>query len=155
MNLSLIGFNFMSLLVFSYHFSLGNSAALSPFSFEGATGENPHLPASHKTIYTVCGTKGALTFPELTRFHGKEEESDWTKPLLQDRSLSLPFEAPYASDTGPEAPFPKRLEHWVRTLRGEEEVNCSLSDGIQSARILEALLESAETGKAVEVDSSM
>lgn len=94
-----------------------------------------------------------MTFPDLAKYHAPTtEEPDWTTPLCRDDEHSLPFDFPYAADQGPEAPFTKRLEHWIKALRGEEKLNCTLRDGIMCVRLLELVLESAESGKAVEVD---
>lgn len=93
-----------------------------------------------------------MTFPDLVRYHGTSKEDwDWTKPLAKDASQSLPFAIPFATDQGEEAPFTKRLRHWVRAMRGQEELNCTLKDGFLCVRLLESVLESSESGRAVEV----
>ena len=41
------------------------SAAASPHSWEGATGENPVLPASNESCLTIIGSKGSISVPDL------------------------------------------------------------------------------------------
>lgn len=131
-----------------------SDSALTPYSFESATGENPNLSKHHQPIYTIMGTKGTLNFPNMEHwcFRGEEGEGDWTLPLTKSYQKALPFDDEYATDQGPNSPFTKRLNHWINFIQGKEDkLSCTLQDGLRNMILLDAILKSARTGLPVVV----
>ncbi|PWN37046.1 NAD(P)-binding protein [Meira miltonrushii] len=132
-----------------------SDSALTPYTFESATGENPFLAKHHQPVYTIMGTSGTINFPnmELWSFTGQSiEGGDWTLPLTQSKQAALPFDQEFATDTGPNSPFAKRLQHWLDFIQGKSEtLSCTLDDGLRNMAILEAILSSASSGEAVVV----
>jgi len=130
-----------------------SDSALSPFTFESATGENPNLAKHHQPVYTIMGTTGTINFPnmDLWSFTGQSVEGgDWTLPLTKSNQEALPFNQEFATDKGSNSPFAKRLEHWLDFIQGKNEtLSCTLDDGLRNMAILEAILTSARTGEAV------
>lgn len=133
-----------------------SDSALTPFTFESATGENPNLSKHHQPTYTIMGTGGTINFPnmELWSFTGQSIEGggDWTLPLTKSNQAALPFDQEFATDSGPNSPFAKRLEHWLDFIQGKSDsLSCTLDDGLRNMAILEAILTSATSGEAVVV----
>ncbi|KAH8898633.1 NAD(P)-binding protein [Thozetella sp. PMI_491] len=127
-----------------------SDTALTPFTFEAATGENPELIHwSGCDVYRVMGTKGSIELPSLKRYYysGEKQDGCWTDELAKD-DLYTPTRDPgrfqYTYDN---APFTKRLVHWVDVIQKGATPNCTLKDGIMATKILDALVESAEKGK--------
>lgn len=131
---------------------------MTPYNFESATGENPNLAAHHQPVYTIMGTKGTINFPNFEHwaFRGdsrKDQGGDWTKPLTRDLDEALGFGPDMATHEGPNASFTTRLTHWVRAIRGQEPLNCTLQDGLKNVKLLEAVVRSARTGLPVTVEA--
>lgn len=62
-----------------------SDAGASPWSFEAACGENPHIAVSGEDYIRFAGTKGAMTFPSLTLWRGAAgQEVNWHHPLQRD-----------------------------------------------------------------------
>lgn len=54
-----------------------SDAVVSPYSWEGATGENPTVSATGLSVYTILGTKGSLSLPELRLWKYAESQESW------------------------------------------------------------------------------
>ncbi|GAA6038551.1 hypothetical protein JCM8097_004626 [Rhodosporidiobolus ruineniae] len=118
-----------------------SDATASPYNFESATGENPLMPKESQTVYTILGTSGSLTFPELRLWHYSSPSESWTDKLTQDEPLPV----------DPTPPFTKQLRHFVDVVEGKAEPSCGGLDGLRTVITLEAILESMRTGQPVEV----
>ncbi|KAL7344096.1 quinate utilization oxidoreductase QutH [Rhodotorula toruloides] len=119
-----------------------SDASASPYFFEAATGENPLMPQTGETVYTVLGTQGSLAFPSLQVWHYPSLSGSWTDPLI--RSDPLPLD--------PTPPFTHQLRHFVDVVEGRAEPRCSGRDALQTIATLEAIAKSIETGLPVEVE---
>jgi predicted dehydrogenase len=133
---------------------LFSDTALSPFSFEGGTGENPKTIApSGQNVYRVLGTKGSVEFPSLMRYHyDATEEGNWTHLLAIDDERSQeksPEKNEYSVDS---TAFTARLDHWLDVVRNGAPPVCTVQDGIMATAVLEALRESGETGHPVDIE---
>jgi predicted dehydrogenase len=130
---------------------------LTPYSFESATGENPHLAIHNQPVYTIMGTSGTITFPNLDFWSytssktNEAEEGDWTKHLSRNSREAIPFDKDHATDVGEKAPFTKRLQYWVAVIRGRESPDCALEDGLRNIFLLEAITSSIQKGVAIDV----
>ncbi|BGP13344.1 hypothetical protein JCM10213_001469 [Rhodosporidiobolus nylandii] len=119
-----------------------SDAAASPYNFESATGENPLMPQESQTVYTVFGTRGSFSFPELKLWHYEIPSQSWTDKLTQDDPLPV--------DSTP--PFTRQLRHFVDVVEGRAEPSCGGLDGLKTIIALEAILQSMKTGLPVEVE---
>ncbi|GAA6018902.1 hypothetical protein JCM11491_001720 [Sporobolomyces phaffii] len=148
---------FASGVVATFVFS---DAAAAPYNFESATGENPLIPHVGAPIYTVLGTHGSFSFPDLKLYHygdrpnsksNSNSKSDaggsWTDPLTVDEPPPPP------ADLGADkAPFTYQLAHFVDVVTGTTTVpECSSRDALETMVTLEAIRESIATGRAVDV----
>ncbi|ERI49561.1 hypothetical protein N878_28035, partial [Pseudomonas sp. EGD-AK9] len=69
----------------------GSDAVAAPWSWELASGENPVYPRqAEQPCYLLAGTAGALSIPQLKRWHYAEAGAGWHEPLLQ---VQEPFAA--------------------------------------------------------------
>jgi len=48
-------------------------------------------------------------------------------------------------------PLANQIEHFAAVIRGEEEPVCSGRDGLKTLRVVDAVVESARTGRPVEL----
>ncbi|KAK4702401.1 hypothetical protein P7C70_g3821, partial [Phenoliferia sp. Uapishka_3] len=120
---------------------LFSDAAPSPYNFEAATGENPLFPLSSQNIYTILGTSGSTSFPELRRWHYSISSGCWTDTLTQEPAKPV--------DQTP--PFTRQLANFVDVVRGDATPECSGSDALRTIMTLEAVKKSLKTGLPISV----
>lgn len=118
-------------------FALSDTAA-SPRSWEQTSGENTSYDAHpDQDCYHIAGTQGSLSIPtmRLTVFEGKRS---WWEPLTT-RWESVRREDPLAG----------QVAHFAQVIRGEASPICSARDGLNTLRVVEAVVESARSGAPV------
>ncbi|MEX5719970.1 Gfo/Idh/MocA family protein [Geodermatophilus maliterrae] len=119
---------------------LVSDAAASPRSWEQTSGEDASYP-SHpdEDCYHLAGTAGSLSVPtmRLRRFSGPPS---WWEPF---ETATL--------DVGRRDPLAAQVEHFAAVVRGEVEPVCGGRDGLATLRVLEAVVESARTGRPVDL----
>lgn len=98
--------------------------APSPYGFEHGTGENPNIAYTGQNSMHITGTKGAISFPDMTLWRGGTDWGDIPTPE------SLP------SEDG--LPLIEQLEHFARVIAGKER---PVNDGKAGRRTLELTLE--------------
>lgn len=118
----------------------GSDAVTAPWSWELDSGENPAYPRqADQPCYLLAGTAGALSIPQLKRWHYAADQVDagWHEPLLAveescsaDESLRL------------------QLQHFVRVARREVEPLVSAADATRTLALVEAIQQAAATGRA-------
>jgi predicted dehydrogenase len=123
-----------------------SDAVASPYSFEGATGENPLIPKTGQAVYTILGTRGSISIPEMRRWHydSKGSEGSWMDPLEFDDSLK--------SEIDDVLPFTRQLRDLVEVHRGEKEPTCSALEGCKSLFVVEAITKSMEARQVMTVE---
>lgn len=117
---------------------------VSPFNFEMGTGENPIIPKvqnpTDSVFYRIFGTNGTLTVPDFHYYHQNHlkpgMEKGWWEPL-QKSVLEKDIRG---------IPFALQLDHFVKFLNGEEEAKCTAEDGISVLLVIEAIVDSLESG---------
>lgn len=122
-------------------------ASPAPFSWEGATGENPDLIGEYgKDIYTVFGTKGSIQLPSLQLYNfehlADQKDAHWLSRLSVDNGFRE-----IADQLESTPPFTLQLKHFIRVCRGEEEPSCDALEGYKSVQALEAVAKSMKTGE--------
>jgi predicted dehydrogenase len=85
----------------------------------------------------LAGTGGALSIPQLKRWHYNEVDGGWHQPLLQAQESFSTDEA-----------LRLQLQHFVRVARREVEPLVSAADAARTLALIEAIREAAETGRA-------
>jgi predicted dehydrogenase len=120
-----------------------SDTAVSPWSWELTSGENPFYPRNDENCYLISGTEGALSVPrlELWRYRG-EAGKGWGSPLFRER---LAFEA---AD-----PLARQIGHFCAVVRGEAEPVVTGRDAARTLRVVQAVFEAARTGRIFELDT--
>lgn len=116
----------------------GSDGVAAPWSWELDSGESPVYPRQYdQPCYLLAGTQGALSIPQLQRWHYAEPGAGWHQPLLRGSESFVPGEA-----------LRRQLEHFVRVARGEEQPLTDAADGGRTLALIEAVREAAASGRA-------
>ncbi|MDR8017099.1 Gfo/Idh/MocA family protein [Ectopseudomonas guguanensis] len=116
----------------------GSDAAVAPWSWELTAGENPVYPRqADQPCYLLAGTRGALSIPQLKRWHYAEAGAGWHDPLQQVQEHFDAGEALY-----------RQLQHFVQVARGQAEPLVSAADAGRTLALVEAIRQAAESGQA-------
>ncbi len=116
-----------------------SDAAVTPWSWDLASGESPNYPPQPVPVQThfLCGTEGALTLPTLEHWTYKGAKS-WFAPISRDE---------VAIDRAD--PYMEQLRHLCRVVRREEVPLITAADGMQTLRATMAVHRAAQTGQMV------
>ena len=118
-----------------------SDAALSPWSWEGASGENPHIAETGQASHRFMGTQGSLELPSLRLWRAADAAAaDWGGAL---RAEMLAAERA--------APLPAQLSHFIAVIRGTAEPLVTGEEGLASLIATLAVLEAARTGRRVDL----
>jgi predicted dehydrogenase len=109
----------------------------SPHSFEQGTGENPNLPITGADVYRIFGSRGTISFPDMTFSSYEDMPISWNNKLTS-RKLEVPDKHA--------APLALQLEHFVRVCRGTETPTCSGEEGLRALAVCEAIVSALESG---------
>ena len=117
-----------------------SDAAASPRSWEQTSQENTSY-ASHddEDCYHIAGTRGSLSVPTMRVRTFPDAPSWWT---------------PFASSTAAvdrSDPLANQVAHFAAVIRGEAQPICSGRDGLRTLRVVDAMIEAARTGTAVDI----
>ncbi|WP_409276802.1 Gfo/Idh/MocA family protein [Pseudomonas defluvii] len=116
----------------------GSDAVAAPWSWELDSGENPVYPRqADQPCYLLAGTAGALSIPQLKRWHYAEAGEGWHQPLLQVQELFTADEA-----------LRLQLLHFIQVARGQVQPLVSAADAGRTLALIEAIREAARTGRA-------
>jgi predicted dehydrogenase len=119
-----------------------SDAALTPWSFEGASAENPDIAETGVSSWRIGCTQGAFEFPGLRIWrHAGNGEGDWSKPLA-DTTIEAERVAPLF----------EQMSHFVALVRGEtDRPAVSGQDAVASLQAVAAIRMSAQKGRPVKV----
>ena len=117
-----------------------SDVAASPRSWEQTSGENASYPGHpDEDCYHLAGTAGSLSVPTM-RLRTHPGPPSWWEPF-ETSVVDVPRSDPLAT----------QVEHFAAVVRGEAEPICSGRDGLATLRVLEAVVESARTGRPVDL----
>jgi predicted dehydrogenase len=112
-----------------------SDAALTPWSFEGACGENPNIAGTGISSWRIGCAQGALEFPGMKIWTDKENQvGDWSRALkLQDEELQSV------------EPLHEQLTHFTNLIRQTEtKAKCDGWNGIEAMRLIDLINQSVE-----------
>lgn len=118
----------------------GSDAVAAPWSWELNSGENPVYPRQvDQPCYLLAGTAGALSIPQLKRWHYPADQIDagWHEPLIAVQEHCATGDA-----------LRLQLEHFVQVARREVEPLVSAADAARTLALVEAIREAAASGRA-------
>ena len=114
-----------------------SDAAAAPWSWELTSAESPSYPhQADQPCYLFAGSHGALTVPQLRRWHYAEAGAGWHAPLLEQHEACPPGET-----------LALQLRHFIDVVRGEAEPLVSAADAMRTLALLEAVMQAAESGR--------
>jgi predicted dehydrogenase len=93
--------------------------AASPWGFEAGTGENPNIGTTNQDMMWITGTKGAVSFPSMTIWHG----TNWDTPAQTSQ---------HQTPRNTRAPLDAQLDHFIEVMNG----TAPLIDVTDAARTL-------------------
>lgn len=110
----------------------------APWSWELDSGENPVYPhQADQPCYLLAGTEGALSVPQLKRWHYAEAGAGWHEPLLQVQETFTADEA-----------LRLQLLHFIEVAQGRAQPLVSVADGARTLALVEAIAEAGRSGRA-------
>ena len=116
-----------------------SDTAVSPWSWELTSGENPFYTRHDENCYLISGTEGALTVPRLEWWRYGEEKY-WRAPLLCEQL-----------EVNMEDPLVRQIRHFHEVVLGETEPRVSGRDAIQTLDVVQTISEAARTGHRIEL----
>jgi predicted dehydrogenase len=118
-------------------FLLSDTAA-SPRSWEQTSQENKSYDSfDDEDAYHIAGTKGSLSIPTM-RLKVYEGKASWWEPLTSS-----------TVDVDRSDPLAHQIEHFVDVINGKAQPICSARDGLNTLKVVDAVVESARMGKPV------
>lgn len=113
-----------------------SDTVVAPWSWEFASGENSAYPKTAVPSYTIGGTEGSLSIPDLQLWTQPQAKSWWMP--IETETLNYP-----AAD-----PLVLQLKHFANVIAGRSRPLVSGEDGMRTLAVVEAIKLSAETGEA-------
>lgn len=114
-----------------------SDTAVSPWSWELTSGENPDYPQTQESCYRITGTKGAISLPDGRMWRHNGEDS-WLSAMS---AAHIPTEKP--------EPLISQMKHFAEVVTGSSVPLVSATDAMKTLRVAEAILLSAEKGRPV------
>lgn len=110
-----------------------SDAALTPWSFEGASGENPNIAETGISSWRVGCSHGSFEFPSLNIWTDSQDGvGDWSRKLKQEKEKVYQVE-----------PLYEQLSHFVDLIRGTvSKPICNGHDGVEALRLVERIKQS-------------
>lgn len=107
-----------------------SDAALTPWSFEGASAENPNIAETGISSWRIGCTNGSLEFPAMDIWSDKKDGvGDWSKTLKMIRHESKKID-----------PLSEQLSHFADLIRGKSTMpKCSGQDGINALKLVDGI----------------
>ncbi len=110
---------------------------VSPWSWEMTARENPVYTPVSQSCYTIGGTLGSLSLPDLTLWKN-QAEPNWFEPIT---ATSLPRDY--------KDPLINQIYQFCAVIKGEEEPLVSGEDGLRALRVIEAIYQAALYNKSI------
>jgi predicted dehydrogenase len=121
-----------------------SDTAASGRSWEQTSQENPsYATVPDEDCYHIAGTRGSISVPTM-RLRAYEGKASWREPFT---ATTLPVQR--------QDPLDLQLEHFADVVRREAEPKVTARDGLQSLRVVQAVIDAARTGQPVEVPAGL
>ena len=117
-----------------------SDATASPWNWEATARESAITPGEIENCFTVSGTKGSLSIPQLQHWSYDKPDGAWADPLTR-RTLPVRHADPYS----------RQLHHFARVIRGEEAPVIDVAEGTRTLAATLAITQSAKTGRPVRI----
>ena len=119
--------------------ALISDAAVSPWSFEMATGESLQVAYTGENTMRFMGTEGSLEFPNLVLWRARDGgRCDWHETPASSRVKARFIDV-----------YVEQIRHFGAVIRGEETPVAPVEDGARSLDVTRAVVTSAQSGEPV------
>ncbi|MEM7270554.1 MAG: Gfo/Idh/MocA family oxidoreductase [Pseudomonadota bacterium] len=118
-----------------------SDTVVAPWSWEMTSAENPVYPHVETHAYTIGGTQGGLSIPDLRLWTHPNERSWWAQ--IESELIDAP-------DCDP---IERQITHFIDVIAGAAPL-VSGREGLRTLRLLEAIKRAAATGETQAVDST-
>jgi predicted dehydrogenase len=118
--------------------ALISDAVASPYSFEATTGENPLVFHTGQDCYRILGSRGVLSFPDMTVWQYEPKEQGWEHPIFSE-----------SIEVTKTAPLEAQLRHFCDVAQKQTAPRCSGEDALNTLEVTLAIGESARSGLPV------
>jgi len=105
-----------------------SDCSVSPFSWELTTGENPSYPNYSESCYTIFGSHGSLSVPEM-KIYKQDVNQNWWKELETEV-----FNVARSLD-----PFELQFEHFLNVIKGAQQPKITVYDSYRYHQTLNKL----------------
>ncbi len=109
-------------------------ATSAPWSWELTAGENPAYPQTDQSCYTLGGTEGALSVPDMKVWRHEGEQSWWSP--IHSATLEAPSEDPILN----------QFRHFLEVIGNRAAPLVSAADGLSNIMVLDAIKRAAKSG---------
>lgn len=117
-----------------------SDAAVSPWSWETTSGENPAFPETEEDAILIAGAEGALAIPSLRLRRQQAGRQSWVETLSDERMEIVRADPYYA-----------QMANFAAVIRGEATPVVSGREGVATLATTLAITRSAETGAPARV----
>lgn len=117
-----------------------SDAAVSPWSWETTSGENPAFPKTDEDAIMIAGSEGSLAVPSLRLRRQEAGRQSWIEPLSDERAEIVRAD-----------PYYPQLANFAAVIRGEAAPVVSGREGVATLATTLAITRSAETGAPARV----
>ncbi|CVI64006.1 Gfo/Idh/MocA family oxidoreductase (plasmid) [Agrobacterium leguminum] len=120
---------------------VATDSAPSPWGWDQSTHELPSIPYDERgTTYSLLGTKGSISIPDLHFYHHGDGES-WHQPLIHSK-LNITGESAYVN----------QLTHFKEIMEGKARPIVGIREAMYTQAGLEAVLLSGADGVRIAID---
>lgn len=116
-----------------------SDSIVAPWSWELTARENPAYPATSESCYLIGGSQGGLSLPDLRVWHHGAVPDWWTPISAQTLTCSM------------QDPLAVQMDHFAAVITGQEDPLVSGLEGLKSLEVVEAVAQSAATGREIEL----
>ena len=108
-----------------------SDTAVAPWSWEFSAAENPAYPHVNTHAYTISGTKGSLSIPDLTLWQQKKR--NWYKPIQSTKIEHSKGDA-----------LLRQFDHFCAVIAGREQPLVSAQEGYKNQIVLDQIQSSVQ-----------
>ncbi len=107
----------------------------APWSWEMTAGENAAYYKTEESCYVLGGTNGSLCIPDLHQWQNADKPG-WMQPILKS-----------TLDVHHADPLALQITHFAKVIHGVEPPLVSGQEGLATLRVIEAIKQSAGSGR--------
>jgi len=119
-----------------------SDSIVAPWSWELTAKENPAYPVTSQSCYTIGGSHGSLSLPDLRVWTNGKAERHWWSPMEVQQLSHAPTD-----------PLVNQIDHFASVIAGEATPLVSAREGLRSLQVVEAIQKAVSTKDVVQLES--